>query len=429
MTLVTLLWAALQAGGTEAMPRLTLPEALRLATPLDPAYVEASGRVDAAAWQRTSAWSTFVLPSLTASTSITKYSEDFFNIGTLQPSSTIATAQLEARYDLFTGGAKFYEMGRASAQLSAAKAAELEARFRAELETESDYYDVIAQQELLRVAQERVRRALEQFAVARARVLSGAEVQTDSLQQLLELTSARVALLRQQSALRVARLNLGRRVGITGPVDAAPLDTLPAPELPIAEAEAVAEGLAHGPRYLAARANERAANASVKAARGSYLPTVSLVGQWIGFDERFFPDASTRTAYGIQVSFPIWNRGQREVALVSARAERDAARARAKDAERAAGQEITDAYDAYTTARASAELAAQAVRVAQENLRVQSERYRAGATTIIDLITAQVAVSEADAGLVQARQETRLALARLESLLGRRLFPLPGAPQ
>lgn len=426
-----LVWivAALQVGSGDAMPRVTLPEALRMATRLDPEYVEASGRVDAAAWQRTSAWSTFVLPSLTASSSITKYSEEFFNIGTGQFTTTHASASLEARYDLFTGGTRFYEMGRASAALRSAEASELEVRFGAELETESAYYDVIAQQELLRVAQERVRRAEEQFAVARARVLSGAAVQTDSLQLLLEWTTARVGLLQQGTALRVARLNLGRRVGIAGPVDAVPLEALPSPELPITEEAAVAEALQHGPRYLAARASERAADAAVKAARGSYLPTVSLVGQWIGFDERFFPDASTRTAYGIQVSFPIWNRGQREVAMVRARAERDAARARASDAERAAGQEIIDAYEGYTTARASAELAAQAVRVARENLRVQEQRYRAGATTIIDLITAQVALSEADAGLVQARQASRLALARLESLLGRRLFPLPGVSQ
>ena len=63
-----------------------------------------------------------------------------------------------------------------------------------------------------------------------------------------------------------------------------------------------------------------------------------------------------------------------------------------------------------------------AVTVARENLRVQQERYRAGATPIIDLITAQVALSAAEAGLVQARQATRLALAGLEAILGRRIF-------
>ena len=63
-----------------------------------------------------------------------------------------------------------------------------------------------------------------------------------------------------------------------------------------------------------------------------------------------------------------------------------------------------------------------AVTVARENLRVQQERYRAGATTIIDLITAQVDLSAAEAGTVQARQATRLALAGLEAILGRRIF-------
>ena len=76
---------------------------------------------------------------------------------------------------------------------------------------------------------------------------------------------------------------------------------------------------------------------------------------------------------------------------------------------------------AYTTARASYDLAGEGLVVARENLRVQEERYRAGATTILDLVTAQVSMAEADAGLVQARYAARLALAGLEALLGRRL--------
>src|SRR6185437_10020928 len=69
---------------------------------------------------------------------------------------------------------------------------------------------VLANAELLRVARERVQRAEQQLAVARARVASGAAVQTDSLQLRLELTKARVVRLLQESALRIARLQLGR---------------------------------------------------------------------------------------------------------------------------------------------------------------------------------------------------------------------------
>ena len=60
--------------------------------------------------------------------------------------------------------------------------------------------------------------------------------------------------------------------------------------------------------------------------------------------------------------------------------------------------------------------------MARENLRVQEERYQAGATTIIDLITAQVSQTEAEAALVQSRFTTRLALAAVEAILGRRVF-------
>jgi outer membrane protein TolC len=83
---------------------------------------------------------------------------------------------------------------------------------------------------------------------------------------------------------------------------------------------------------------------------------------------------------------------------------------------------VTAAYDGYTTARATADLAADGVAVARENFRVEQSRYGAGATTILDLIQAQTNLTEAEAQLVQARYATRLALAGIELILGRRLF-------
>jgi outer membrane protein TolC len=91
--------------------------------------------------------------------------------------------------------------------------------------------------------------------------------------------------------------------------------------------------------------------------------------------------------------------------------------------EREVRRDVVQAYAAYNTARATAEIASEAVGVARENLRVQDSRYRGGATTILDLVTAQVDLADAEAALVQARYATRLALAGLEALLGRRLFP------
>ncbi len=412
---------ALQAVTPDTLPLVTLEEALRRGTQLDPSYVAALGQVRDASWQRTAAIAAFVAPAVTATTSANWFSSAIFNIGTGQPSSKIVSAQLSASYELFRGGGKLFDLQRRRAEFASAEASEVEARFRTALFIESDFYDVLAQQELLRVAEERVRRAGEQLGVARARVLTGGAVQTDSLQLVLELNRARVELLRQRSQLRVARLQLGRRVGSATPVGAASVGPTPPTDLPVSEADAVAEALGEGPAALGVRADERAANAALRSAWSVYLPSVTLTGQVSAFDVSFFPSATTRSSVGFTIALPIWNNGQREIALSRARSARAVAQATRRDTELAVRRDVVEAYEAYRTARASFDLAEEAVTVASENLRVQDERYRAGATTILDLVIAQVDVAAAEATLVQARYATRLALAGVEALLGRRL--------
>jgi len=413
---------ALQVVAGDSFPNVTLTEALQRSARLDPNYVAALGRVQTAEWGRRAALLTFLVPALSVQSDWTWASDPFFNIGTGTLASTSVSARADARIDVFTGGQKIFGYRQADALLDAARAGELAARFAAALQTESDYYAVIAEEELTRTARERVARAQEQFDVARARVRTGAAVQTDSLQLSLELTRASVSLLREESALRVARLQLGRRVGMEGPVGAAPLDTAPAPPLPFPLADAVRRALAQGPEYRQARAVERGAQAAFNVRRGAYLPRASLSALAIAYDEAFFPQAFSRNLLTLTVSLPIWDNGNREIALTQARTARDVAQAIRADFERAAQRDVGAAYDSYETARAAAALAADAVVVARENFRIQQTRYRSGATTILDLLDSQVNLSDAEAGLVQARYVTRLALAALEAILGERLF-------
>ena len=411
--------AAAPAGGTP--PRLTLDQAIARATRLDPNYVRALGQVDNAEWGRRAALAVFVLPSLTASIDATKYSTAFFNIGTGRNQAEAVNATIQARYDLFSAR-KFTDLGRTRAELEAAEASELEQRFRTALLVEAEYYDVLQNQELARVAADRTRRADEGLGIARARVVSGAAVQSDSLQLVLELTQARTEQLRRDAALRVARLQLGRRVGEAGPVDAEPVDTAEAPELPLGVDEAVQMAVTQGPQYRAARASERAASALLRGERGQYLPQLSLVGTHLRFDDSFFPSARNVSSLALTVTLPIWDDGRREIAISQARVNRDVSRAIREDLERAARPDVTQAFEAYVTARATTELSTTGVLVARENYRVQESRYRAGSTTILDVLDAQIRLTQSEADLVQARYAARLALAGLEAILGHRLF-------
>jgi outer membrane protein TolC len=420
------LGAAPLAAQGDTLPVVTLSDAIQRASRFDPNYVFALGQVDNAEWGRRAARFAFVLPSITLSTDLTKYSDPFFNIGTGVPVSTSATARIDARYELFSLR-KLAELSRTGAELEAAQADELRARFAAAFVAESDYYAVLAARDLARISADRVRRAAEGLGVARARVASGAAVQSDSLQLVLELTEARVDSLRQASALRVARLELGRRVGADGPVDAAPLDTTGMPDLPVSLDAALAAALEQGPDYRAARASERAANAALRSRRSDYFPSLNLSASHQRFDSEFFPSARKVSSATVGLTWTPWNGGQREIAVTQARTARDVARAIRADLERGARADVTEAYEAYATARATVDLSGVAVTVARENYRVQESRYRAGATTILDLLDAQVRLTQAEAELIQARYGTRLALAGLEAILGRRLFT--GTPE
>lgn len=413
---------AVQVAAPDSAPRVTLAEALQRAAGLDPFYVAAAGQVDNAAWARRNAFAVFLLPSVTLQTDAVHTNPPGFNFVTFTPQPDAVTAQVTARYDVFTGGQKLAELSRTAATLEGAYASELLQRLLTAFLTESEYYDVLEGQELARVARERVRRAETQFGVARARVLSGAAVQTDSLELRLELTRARVDALGRESALRTARLQLGRRVGIAGPADAVPLDTLPAPELPLTLVDAIAQAAQQGPQYRIARANERAARASYRARLGDYLPRATLSANALAFDDKFFPSLVDRTSITLTVSFSPWDNGRRELALSQARANHDVARAVREDMDRAVQRDVTAAYDVYQTARATTELARSGVAVATENYRVQQSRYSSGATDIVDLLRAQEGLNAAEVQLVQARYATRLALAGVEVILGRRLF-------
>ena len=412
---------AIGQGISDGAPVVNLAEARRRSASVDPNAVAARSLMETAAWQRRAALADILTPNLTAGLNYTHFSDPFFNFGTgaISPNATSATVQ--ASYVLL-GAGKFGALKSSRAAVQSADANETAVRFRAALETDAAYFAVLADRELSRVAADRRRRAEEQFGIARVRVLAGEAISSDSLQLLLEVNRARLAILSRDSALVASRLRLGRRIGLAGPADAAPIDTVIPPPLPMSQEQAIAEVRASGPDVEAARAAERGASAVLGAERERYLPEISVAATTGAYDAELFPSALKRSQIAVNVALPIWNGGQRELTVARARADRSIAKALRADSERAAGELMAQAYHGYLTSRAGIELALVGVAVSTENYRVQRARYREGATTILDLMEAQVSLSESEATLVQARYSTRLALAQIEALLGRRIF-------
>jgi outer membrane protein TolC len=191
--------------------------------------------------------------------------------------------------------------------------------------------------------------------------------------------------------------------------------------LPITLDQAVTEALETGPDWRLARAQASAAEHLLKGAKTQYLPRLDAGFTAYRFDDHFFPTARAVSSFDIRVSWSLWDLGRRQLVVAQARTNRDVTRAVSIDLGRAARHDVALAYEAFTTARAALDLTTTGLVVAEENFRVQDERYRAGASTILLLLDAQLGLTQAQADLVQANFVARLAWAGLEAILGRRL--------
>ena len=417
--------ASVPAGAQRDTTRVvTLDEAVAAALRADPAAVAAAAGVSDARAQRLQATGAF-LPTVTLNGTYGNSSNERFDQATGRLTSESYTAQLQTGLEIFDGGRRFAERRSAGAAIDAAEAGVVEQRFQTALVAKQAYFQAAAATELLSAAGQRLERARQQMAFARTRLELGTATRSDALRAELEVGNAELAVVEAEAALRTARQELGRRMGVPYEVRPSP-EALPqrAPALPADEALA-ARAAERSPSVAAARARTAQRRASRFAAYTSYAPTLraNFGYDWASIE---FPPSERDWSLRVTASLPVLNGFAREGNVSRARSAERVAEAAARDAELAARARAADAARTLRAAERRVEIARRAVELAREDLRVQEERYRLGNATILDLQTSQEALAEADAAWVTARQALGVAVAQLEAVLGEELSALDG---
>ena len=405
--------------------QVTLDEAIRRALDVQPAIIQAQGaQRNAGAGQR-AAFGAF-LPTVSLSGGSAHASGNRFNSATNQivsgPTSTSYTGGLSFNLTLFDGFARFASSNAASASAAAADAGYVNQRFQVTLATKQLFYNALATEDLVHVAEAQLRQAQQQMDIAVQKLRAGSATLSDSLRSVVDLGNARLALLQAQANLLTAQADLGRQIGVDQPVRAAADSALaPFPDTAALRVDAIA----HAPQVSQADAQAHAAQSQVTVARAQYFPTFSAgySNGYTGFDAPWSSTSSYVNNWSLRfsVSLPIFNGFTREQQLVSADVQRDVAVAQAADTRRLVGAQLTQQIAALQTAYTQIDIATANVAAGTEDLRVQQERYRVGAGTILDLLTSEANLTQARTTLVQARFNYNIARAQLEALVGRTL--------
>lgn len=411
------------------VPKLTLTEAIARANRVQPSVVQAFGTVRNAEARQRSATAAF-FPSLSLNSGLGRsFSEGPQRVdpNTGQVISGNSTNQsitnsISSNVDLFTGFRRGNEKKAATANRGAAEASLANALNTQQLATTNQFFDVLAAQELLRVREASVRRAEEQLKVSVALLHAGRGIRPDSLRSVVTLGNAQLQLINARTALATAEANLGRLVGEEGPVGAVEDTALYAVLATVDTAALRAEAIAQAPSVKSAEASAVSAKAAVSVARAAYFPTLNLSANISLNGSRANDyDFLQGRQFNLGLSWPIFNRFQREQTIVTSQTNAENARVNAAESRRLVLANLTADLAALEAARLRITITQTSVLAATEDLRVQQERYRLGAATIVDVLTSQEALNQAEVDAVTARFDYVRARAQISALIGRSL--------
>lgn len=334
------------------------------------------------------------------------------------------SAGVSSSLQLFTGGRRGAEQARARSELSAATATDRSQEFFVTLLAKRSFYEALRGAELLGVSAARVARAERGLRYAQDRVRAGTATKSDELRARLELTTARQQQLAARDTLQTAAFALGRVVGSDGPIGAkAPASLEPGP-LALSDSEVTRLAIASAPAVESAQAAQQASAATVRASRSLYFPDIRLTSGY-NWARQSTVVGAVRPGWQVAVgsTLPLFNGFLREDAITRAEANAQVAQTTALDVRRQVRSDAARLLSALHLAEQNIALADDAVKAAQEDLRVQTERYRAGISTSLEELTSQLALTQTELARVAARYNYAVTRATLEALIGRTLTP------
>jgi outer membrane protein len=420
---------------------VTLAEATQLAVRGQPVMVQAQQDVRVADAQQRAAMAAF-LPSITSSATTNKSGGSRVNqFGVPTTVSTYYSSSLgvSLNWDLFTGFRRGASRKSANATSDQRDATLHRQEYATILATQQAFFETLANAELVGVQETRLRRADEQLKLTSERLRLGATTRSDSLRARVEYGNAQLALITAQNNLRNSQANLARQIQVEGLVSPVRDSSLFARLQPLDTAALTREALAGAPAVREADAAVVAARAQRNVNRSGYLPTLSLVGGYTfaagnppvydsnglllatGSQAPFGGRYAGGWTLGLRGAYTLFNNLTRETNLITAEATEQSAVARQRDARLSVSTTLTQYFAALDAAAARIDVSTVSVAAAEEDLRMQRERYRLGAATILEVLTSQATLDQAQVDLVQARYDYLVARAQIESVVGHSL--------
>jgi outer membrane protein len=411
-------------------PTMTLEEALSIAQERNPSLLSAQSQVGAASVGVRSAWGSF-LPSLTAqmrwnggSNTTLSGTDDYGQTVTLPTPITVrsssATQGLGSSLTVFDGFRNVNTLRERRFSLDAAQSAVDYRGLEIAAEVKSRFYNALRIERLVRVEEQLLASAREQLDANERRFRIAAAKQVDVLGAQVEVARQELALDQQMGEARKARLQVLQTLGVLGEVvDVTLVGDFPEVFDPstLRADDLVQRAVEVHPLIAQRQAEASAAGRSLAAARGQWLPTLSLNAGWarslnqrdLGAMLNFDPNQNRGYNVGINITWDVFNGFQRSQQIGQASAVADQAdetlRLETLQLEqqiRAALIDLQNAYDALQTQQRATDLSRRRVELAREEYRINAIEFTSLQRIIDDASQAERSLVDAQFGFANA---------------------------
>jgi HAE1 family hydrophobic/amphiphilic exporter-1 len=267
------------------------------------------------------------------------------------------------------------------------------------------YNDHVLSIERVRVAKAAVRQKEIQLETTRNRRAAGVATDLDILRFEVDLENARAQLLREEGGAELSRgrLNAVLVRPIGQPIE--PTDDLRYLEMNVPPDQAVAAAWANRPEVQQVDLEERIRGFAVGIAKADMRPSLEFAGSF-GWNVRktanLFQNDFQKWSAGLVLTVPVFDGLRTAGKVAQAEAERNKVAQDRIALENQIRLEAQDAVDRLSVARKVLQAAELNLRQAQKALEMIQANYKYGAATLLDVIDAQAAQTQADSNRVLA---------------------------
>lgn len=293
------------------------------------------------------------------------------------------------------------------------------------LQVRVGYFNILTAEKLVDVAKQAVKQFEAQLEVSKAFFEVGIIPKNDLLQAEVRLANTRQALVKIENDLALAKsqFNILLRRDINEPLSV--VDILEYKPSVLRLDDSLDEALRHRPELKNAALRVEQAKESVKIARSGFLPTISLSGYYGRFSEEFslYGDlTSERWTFEGVATFNLFDWGKTAYKVGETKVKVTQAEDSKMQVIDGIILEVKQDYLNMVTAERNILVSQKSIEQAEENLRMNEERYKYQVATATDVLDAVTLLAQARVNYYGALSDFNVAKARLDRAMGK-MYP------